>query len=176
MGLNTFWETSLYDASYPIYEITIWIGVMTIFSLALRVRAGKAADERPDIMAYSGLLVMSLGLIVLFFARIPPYFFVAAPIYGIGAGAYVPGSQTLALVKAPPDNRGFLAGIYTMGLDIGSLIGPMMFGFMLQSTNDYSYVFGLAPILMAGAAIVVLIPTWILRRRGNYSPLDVDNH
>lgn len=170
MGLYTFLETSLDDAGYAIYEITIWVGIQALFSLALRVMAGKVADKRPDMMAYSGLLVMSLGLLVLFFARLPPYFYVAAPIYGIGAGTYVPGSQTLALVKAPPDNRGFLASIYTMGLDIGSLIGPIMFGFMLQSTNDYSYVFGLAPILMAVAGIVVLIPTWVLRRRGNCSP------
>jgi MFS family permease len=168
-GLYTFFETNLIDAGYAIYEITFWVGIQAVFSLLVRVVAGKAADKRPDTMAYSGLLIMAFGLFVLFLTRVPPYFYAAAPIYGIGAGTYMPGSQTLALVKAPPGNRGYLASIYTMGLDIGALIGPITFGLMLQATNDYSYVFGLAPILMFIASIAIVIPTRAFRRRNNGS-------
>jgi MFS family permease len=85
--------------------------------------------------------------------------YIAAPIFGIGLGIYVPGSQTLALMRCPPDNRGYLSGIYTMGLDIGTLIGPVLFGVIIQFTNSSQDVFALAPVLMFIAAIVVLVPT-----------------
>jgi MFS family permease len=78
-------------------------------------------------------------------------------------------------VNASQDNRGFVASIYSMGLDVGSLIGPITFGFVLQATNDYSYVFGLAPILMFVAGIVIMVPTGIFRRRNTFS-LTAKNH
>jgi MFS family permease len=165
MGLYTFLATYLSDAGFQIYEITIWIAIQASFSLILRVAAGKAADKRPDAMAYLGLLVMSLALFILFLTRFPPYFYLAAPIYGIGVGTYVPGSQTMALMKCPSESRGFVASVYTMGLDIGTLIGPVMFGFILESTNDYFYVFSLAPVLMLISGLLVMIPTMIFRRR-----------
>jgi MFS family permease len=167
MGLYTFLEIYLESASYQIYEMTIWIAIQAVSSLALRIVAGKAADKRPDMMAYLGLLWMSLALLILFYARLPPYFYIAAPVFGIGVGTYVPGSQTLALMKCPEENRGLLASVYTMGLDIGTLIGPVVFGLILQSTNDYSYVFALAPALMFVAALVIAIPTVIFRKRNN---------
>ncbi|WXG42604.1 MAG: MFS transporter [Promethearchaeati archaeon SRVP18_Atabeyarchaeia-1] len=167
MGLYTFLVIYLSDAHYQIYEITIWVAIQAVFSLALRVVAGKAADKRPAMMAYAGLLTMSLALMIVFLTRFPPYFYIAAPIYGIGIGTYVPGSQTLALMKCPARNRGLLASVYTMGLDIGTLVGPISFALILQATNDYSYLFFLAPVLMLVSAIVVMVATTVLRRRNN---------
>jgi MFS family permease len=167
MGLYTFLETYLQAANFQIYEITIWVAIQAIFSLALRVVAGKAADKRPDLMAYVGLLTMSLALFVVFLTRFPPYFYIAAPIYGVGIGTYVPGSQTLALMNCSQKNRGFLASIYTMGLDVGTLVGPISFALILQTTNDYSYLFALAPLLMFMSALIIMVPTVLFRRRNN---------
>jgi MFS-type transporter involved in bile tolerance (Atg22 family) len=46
-----------------------------------------------------------------------------------------------------------------MGLDVGILIGPILFGVIIQLTNSQQVIFALAPVLMFIAAMVVLVPT-----------------
>jgi MFS family permease len=159
MGVYTFLSASLTNLPYAPLVIGLYVIIQGLSSVALRALAGKMADKRPAMMAYLGLLLMSLGLFVIYLTQVPPNLYIAAPIFGIGLGIYVPGSQTLALMRCPPDNRGYLSGIYTMGLDVGTLIGPILFGVIIQFTNSYQDVFALAPVLMFIAAIVILVPT-----------------
>jgi MFS family permease len=172
MGLYAFLPLYLISLGYTpeaaALIVAVFAAVQGVFSLVLRVVAGKVADRRPDMMAYLGLLAMVPALLVVGLTRVPPYLYLAAPIFGIGIGTYVPGSQTLALMKAPPDCRGLLSSVYTMGLDVGNLIGPIMFGLIIQSTNSFDSVFTVAPLLMFVAAMVVMIPTMVLRRH-NYA-------
>jgi MFS family permease len=159
MGVYTFLAASLANLPYGPLVIGLYVIIQGLSSVALRAIAGKMADKRPAMMAYLGLLLMSLGLFVIYLTQVPPNLYIAAPIFGIGLGIYVPGSQTLALMRCPPDNRGYLSGIYTMGLDVGTLIGPVLFGLIIQFTNSLQDVFALAPVLMFIAAIVVLVTT-----------------
>jgi MFS family permease len=169
MGIFAFLPLYLitlgYVAEGAALVMALFAAIQGIFSLVLRVMAGRGADKRPDVMAYGGLLVMFLALLVMGQTIVPPFVYLAAPIFGIGIGTYVPGSQTLALMRAPPDCRGLVSSVYTMGLDIGNLIGPIMFGLIIQSTNSFQYIFVLAPTLMLAAAMIVMIPTTIFRRR-----------
>jgi MFS family permease len=157
-GLYTFLSAYLVIIGYGPLEIGLFVIIQAASSLALRVLAGKIADKHPAMMAYIGLLIMTVGLFLVYLTQLPPYIYMAAPVYGMGIGLYVPGSQTLALMKSPPDNRGYLSSIYTMGMDIGTLIGPVMFGSLIEFTGSYQGVFILAPILMFVAALIVIIP------------------
>ena len=159
MGVYTFLTAYLKSLNYDPIVIGLYVIFQGLSSLALRVVAGKVADKRPAMMAYLGLLIMSLGLYVIYLTQIPPAVYLAAPIFGVGVGIYVPGSQTLALMRCPADNRGYVSGIYTMGLDIGTLVGPALFGVIIELTNSFQSVFALAPVLMFMAAIVIFVPT-----------------
>jgi MFS family permease len=159
MGVYTFLAASLTNLPYGPLIIGLYVIIQGLSSVALRAVAGKMADKRPAMMAYLGLLLMSLGLFVIYLTQVPPNLYIAAPIFGIGIGIYVPGSQTLALMRCPPDNRGYISGIYTMGLDVGTLIGPILFGLIIQFTNSLQDVFALAPVLMFIAAVFVLVTT-----------------
>ncbi len=159
MGVYTFLAASLTNLPDAPLVIGIYVIIQGASSVALRILAGKIADRRPAMMAYLGLLLMSLGLFVIYLTQVPPNLYVAAPIFGIGLGIYIPGSQTLALVRCPPDNRGYLSGVFTMGLDVGTLIGPILFGVIIQFTSSLQDVFALAPVLMLMAAIVVPLTT-----------------
>jgi len=167
MGMLTFLSSYLTQLGYTSIEIALFLIIQAIFSLTLRIFAGKAADKRPEMMTYLGLLVISLALLVVYLTQLPPYVYIAAPIFGIGSGTYIPGSQTMALMKAPTDSRGFLSSVYTMGMDIGNLIGPVIFGLIIQFTGSYQDVFALAPALAFTAAMVVFIPTWAYRRKAD---------
>lgn len=159
MGVYTFLAASFTNLPNGALLIGLFVFIQGFSSLAFRVLAGKVADKRPAMMAYLGLLVMSLGLFIVWLTQFPPSVYIAAPVFGTGLGIYIPGSQTLALMRCPPDNRGYLSGIYTMGLDIGTLIGPIMFGVIIQFTNSLQPVFELAPVLTFIAAMIVLVPT-----------------
>jgi MFS family permease len=158
-GVYTFLAASFTNLPDGPLAIGLFVIIQGFSSLVFRVFAGKMADKRPAMMAYLGLMIMSLGLFVVYLTQIPPNIYLAAPVFGIGLGIYVPGSQTLALMRCPSDNRGYLSGIYTMGLDVGTLIGPIMFGVIIQFTNSQQVIFALAPVLMFIAAMVVLVLT-----------------
>ena len=158
MGLQTFLYAYLKLLGYGNLEITLFVSIEAVTSLALRVLSGRAADTRHAELTCAGLLIISLSFLAVYIAPLPPLLYVASVIFGVGVGLYVPGSQTLALHKAPPGSRGFLASIYTMGTDIGNLVGPLSFGAIVQLTGSFQSVFGLAPVLVFVAAVVVLVP------------------
>lgn len=159
MGLQTFLYAYLKLLNYGNLEITLFVSIEAVTSLALRVLSGRVADTRPAMLTYSGLLIISLSFFAVYLAPLPPLLYIASVIFGLGVGIFVPGSQTMALYKSPKGSSGFLASIYTMGMDIGNLIGPIAFGVVIEITGSYQSVFELAPLIVLIAAMVVLIPT-----------------
>lgn len=159
MGLLTFLSAYLKLIGFGDLEIGLFVSIQAVASLALRVRAGRYADSRPYEMTYIGLMIISLSFFAVWLEQVPPYLYIASVIFGIGVGLFVPGSQTLALGHCPSNSRGFLSSIYTMGIDVGNLIGPVLFGIIIQSTGSYQASFIIAPILTFAAALSVLIPS-----------------
>lgn len=164
MGLLTFLSAYLKAIGYGDLEIGLFVSVQALSSLALRVLAGRVADRMPAAMTYIGLMVVSASFFMIWLNPLPPFLYGASVVFGIGIGVFIPGSQTLALHKAPPYSRGFLSSIYTMGIDVGNLIGPTLFGAIIQTTGSYQSSFAFAPALTLLAALVVFIPS-VLRRR-----------
>jgi predicted MFS family arabinose efflux permease len=164
MGLLTFLSAYLKLMGFGDLEIGLFLSVQAIGSLGIRVVAGRMADRYPDIMAFSGLSVISLALFLVYLNPTPPWIYAAAAVFGPGVGLFVPGSQTLALRRSSPSSRGFLSSIYTMGMDIGNLAGPLVFGLIVQSSG-YIASFAVAPALMLAAALAVAIPSRIMKPR-----------
>jgi MFS family permease len=172
MGMLTFLSAWLKLLGYGDLEIGLFVSVQALASLALRVSAGKWADRKPSLLACLGLLVMALAFALIYVFMVPPLLYLAAVVFGLGVGAYIPGSQTMALSKSPPHSRGLLSSIYTMGMDIGNLIGPVAFGLIIQATGSYHDVFALAPVITVVAAMLVLVPTLQSRREsGRVTPV-----
>ena len=164
MGLLTFLSAYLKLLHYGDLEIGLFVSIQALSSLALRVLAGRASDRYPETMTFVGLLIISLSFFAVYMIQVPPYLYVASVVFGIGVGIFLPGSQTLALAKSPPSNRGFLAGIYLMGYDVGNLSGPIILGIVVQTTGLYQNAFMIAPILTFVAALVVLLPVILAKR------------
>jgi MFS family permease len=158
MGLQTFLYAYLKLLNFGNLEITLFVSFEAVTSLALRVISGRAADTKPAFLTYTGLLIVSLAFFAVYLAPLPPLLYIGSVIFGVGVGIFVPGSQTLALAKAPTGSRGFLASIFTMGTDVGNLVGPISFGAVIQLTGSYQSVFGLSPIIVFLAAMVVFVP------------------
>jgi MFS family permease len=165
MGLLTFLTALLTELNYSPLQITIFVSIEAVSSLALRILAGRAADRNPRALTYGGLLIISFSFFLVYMFEVPPLLYVAAVIFGLGIGIYIPGSQTLALTNAPLHSRGLLSSIYTMGNDVGMLIGPTAFGIIIQLSGSYQDAFALAPILPFIAALVIFAPSLLSKIR-----------
>jgi MFS family permease len=164
MGILTFLSAWLKILGYGDLEIGLFVSVQALASLILRVSAGKWADRQPALLAFIGLIIMASAFALIYVFMVPPFLYIAAVVFGLGVGIYIPGSQTLALSKSPPHSRGLLSSIYTMGMDIGNLIGPVAFGLVIQATGSYREVFAIAPLITLVASIFLLVPALEARR------------
>ncbi|MGF3498273.1 MAG: MFS transporter [Candidatus Methanosuratincola sp.] len=167
MGLLTFLSAYLKIIGYGDLQIGLFVSIQAISSLALRILAGRAADRNPALMTYIGLLLISLAFLLIALNQEPLRLYIDAVIFGIGIGVFVPGSQTLALAHAHAGSRGFLSSIYTMGMDIGNMVGPLIFGAVIQASGSYPESFLIAPVLTFIAALVVLVPERMGRLKEN---------
>lgn len=152
MGLIAFLKLK----GFGYLTIGLFISIQALVSLALRVVAGRLADRYLDKVAFTGLLVVTVAFIMITINPLPPSIYFAAVVYG--AGVFIPSSQTLALHRAPLVGRGFLSGVYTMGLDAGNLIGLILFGLLIQVYGSYDVVFKAAPLLSLAASLIVILP------------------
>ena len=156
LGLLTFLSAYLKLQGYGDLEIGLFVAIQATASLLVRPLAGRAADVRPCLMTSLGLLVVSASFFAIYFFEVPPLLYVASPVLGLGMGIYIPSSQTLALANTPARSRGFLSSVYTMGMDVGNLSGPTMFGALIERTNSYQVVFLTAPFLSLASAMILL--------------------
>ena len=157
MGLLTFLSAYLKLLGYGDLEIGLFVSIQAVASLSIRVMAGRASDKNPRLMTSIGLLFISFSFLAVYIFEVPPLLYIASLIFGIGVGFFVPGSQTLALAKSPPNSRGFLSSIYTMGMDIGNLGGPIIFGAVIEAYGSYQTAFAIAPVLPFISAMLVLL-------------------
>lgn len=149
--------------STSIYGIYLSINGGT--SIITRAISGRIADKRgPILVASMGAMIITSGYTVLNFFPLPPLSFLSAILVGIGTGLWVPAIQLLALGNLPPEIRGFGSGIYSIAFDTGFLIGPIIFGFMIESLGSYLVILWCLPILTFTALLIVQFTGLIIRR------------
>ncbi|MCX8175714.1 MAG: MFS transporter [Candidatus Bathyarchaeota archaeon] len=155
MGLLTFLSAYLKILGYGDLDIGLFASIQATISLVVRVFAGRASDIRPCFTTALGLLTISISFFAIYVFETPPLLYIASLIFGVGVGLFVPASQTLALARSPVNSRGFLSSMYTMGLDVGNLSGPILFGALIEKYGSYQIAFFTAPFLP-------LVPFFIL--------------
>ena len=84
------------------------------------------------------------------------YLYFASIVFGVGVGIFIPSAQTLALGRQQ-SNVGFLTSIYTMGMDLGNLTGPLLLGLLVEYSGSYMNAFLAPPILLLTASILVFL-------------------
>ena len=75
---------------------------------------------------------------------------------GIIFGMIQPSRDMLVRKAAPPGAAGRVFGIVTTGFNIGGIIGPPVFGWLMDHGHP-RWIFGLAVIFMATTAVVGLL-------------------
>jgi MFS family permease len=75
---------------------------------------------------------------------------------GLLGGLIMPSRDMLVRAAAPPGAMGRTFGIVTSGFSIGGMIGPLMFGFIMDRGAP-QWVFGASVIVMILTASVALV-------------------
>jgi len=75
---------------------------------------------------------------------------------GLLGGLIMPSRDMLVRAAAPPGAMGRTFGVVTSGFSIGGMVGPLMFGFIMDHGAP-RWVFGASVIVMITVAVVALI-------------------
>ncbi|WP_051253755.1 MFS transporter [Paenibacillus alginolyticus] len=140
IGLDTY-------ASYFFMVFALMIVISRPFT-------GKWFDRSgPHLLVYPGIILFTLGMILLSMASSPVLFLVAGGMLGLGFGAMLPSFQTIAIQAAPAHRRGLATGTYFLLFDSGYGIGSYVLGAVASKTNYHTMYF-IAGLVVACSAIL----------------------
>ena len=125
------------------------------FVADLTRRHGDVAAAGFAINAVIMLLIGTVG-----FA--PPVLVAAMGLAGFLSGMIMPSRDMLVRAAAPPGGVGRAFGIVTTGLSIGGMIGPMLFGWIMDRG---------APHWVFGASVLFMVLTVALALLGEHGPM-----
>ena len=133
------------------YLLGIAVGILAGGFLADRIpRHGAVAAAG---LALSALLTLLAGSGALSLALLVPVLACA----GFAMGATSPSRDMLVRATAPPRASGRVFGFVYSGLDVGSLLAPIVFGWMLDHDLPRAVFAGVAVLLLATILTVVQV-------------------
>ena len=138
------------NAALTAYLAGSAMGVLAGGTLADKTRRhGDVAAIGCGLAALSMLLVATLTLSV-------PALVLAMGLSGFVFGVIQPARDMLVRRAAPPGAAGRVFGIVTTGFNIGGIIGPLLFGWMMDQGSPRSVLMG-AVVFMAMTALYGLV-------------------
>jgi len=102
--------------------------------------------------AINACIVLAIGTLGL----ATPLLIAAMAGAGLLGGLIMPSRDMLVRAAAPPGAVGRTFGVVTSGFNIGGMVGPLMFGFIMDHGMP-RWVFGASVIVMITVAIVALV-------------------
>ncbi|MDD9265807.1 MFS transporter [Paenibacillus sp. GCM10023248] len=139
--------------SYASYFFMVF-ALMIVIS---RPFTGKWFDRSgPNGLVYPGVVLFTVGMIVLSLMSSPVPFLIAGGLLGLGFGAMLPSFQTIAIQAAPPHRRGLATGTYFLLFDSGYGIGSYVLG-VVASKSNYHTMYLVAGIVVACSSILYYV-------------------
>jgi predicted MFS family arabinose efflux permease len=152
MSVSTFTPVRLKDHGLPLTYWGLFSSVAALTSLLPRAVLMKTGLVNPATAAASTAAAMA-GLLIATYAEDLVMFAVAGAVYGLGQGGIVTTHQILALASAR--NAGLASSIYTMGWDLGSILGPTISGHLVEKAG-FSVLHYVPAALLANVAVLLL--------------------
>jgi len=131
-----------------------------LFLCAFAVLAGgwvAARSDRHDVVAMIGLAVSGVALLpVAFFDLNAVLLLVFMGISGIFNGVLQPSRDMIVRAVTPPGAFGRVFGFVTTGFNIGGVIAPPVFGYMMDTGSPRGVIIGTALLSLAAIPTVML--------------------
>ncbi|MDR2339424.1 MAG: MFS transporter [Deltaproteobacteria bacterium] len=116
--------------------------VSTVGTVVARLTTGRIYDRKGHFFVIPPAVAMLVASIMAIIV-VPPTWvmYVAAVIYGLGAGAIFPSIQTLSLSSVPPERRTVGSAYFFVAFDSGIGLGTVLLGFVAGFYHSYRSVF-----------------------------------
>jgi MFS family permease len=159
-GINNFGVVALisgYGASFPSANIslTAFLGASAVGVLAggfLADHTQRHGQLAAACFAINAAIVLALAIVTLPSAVLTT----AMGLAGFLSGVIAPSRDMLVRSAAPPGAAGRAFGIVSTGFNIGGIISPLLFGWIMDQ-NMPRWVFGASAIFMALTVVLGLI-------------------
>jgi MFS family permease len=102
-----------------------------------------------------GLVVTAIGAV-----RQPSHLLLFAPflvVFGLGSFAFAPAALAYLGDMAPAGGRGMTMGVYSVVISLGTIIGPLLGGYLLDRYGFSSLFYAALVIILAAMSIAILI-------------------
>jgi FSR family fosmidomycin resistance protein-like MFS transporter len=152
VALRSAFDTPLATASVA---LTVYLSMQALGVLAGGFIADKTrrhAEVAAVGYAVNACIVLAIG--TLGFGAAP--LFLAMGGAGLLGGLIMPSRDMLVRAAAPPGAMGRTFGVVTSGFSIGGMVGPLMFGFLMDHGMP-RWVFGASVVVMITVAVVALV-------------------
>ena len=133
----------------------------SLIGISVRLRAGVLADRRDGrhLQVVSVMLLGGAAAFVLFAFDVA-WLYVVATALAFGSGWAWPGLFNFAVVRARPDDPGAATGLTQTGTYVGILVGPLLFGAVVDAAS-----YTVAWLMTAGFALAAAGTITAGRRR-----------
>jgi len=158
-GLNSFSVVALMQA-YEVEFATANVALTAFLGLSaagvlvggvLADRTRRHAQVAAACFATNALIVLAIALVTM-----PAWLIVIAfAVAGFLGGVIAPSRDMLVRQAAPPGAAGRAFGIVSTGFNIGGIIGPMLYGFIMDSHLP-RWVFGVSAMFMVLTVLLAL--------------------
>ena len=128
---------------------------------------GYFADRmrRHDIIACSGMMVAAALMVPIATASVSPAMLVVLlALAGFAGGVTNPSRDMIVRSATPPGSAGKVFGFVYSGLDVGSFLGPPVFGYMMDVHLPQGLFWVAAAVYVANAMLVLRIKNAGVRR------------
>jgi predicted MFS family arabinose efflux permease len=155
----------LYAKQMNIGNIFVYFIVTTIAEMSTRTFSGKLYDKKGmNVLVIPGAIVGLISCNVVAHAANLPMICIFAVFYGAAMGMIFPVLEANAMKKVPPERRIAANATFYNFLDIGSGLGPLLFGAVAQS-RGYSNTFFLSGLIFVVMLVIIFLKEMIGRRK-----------
>ncbi|HUK50185.1 MAG TPA: MFS transporter [Terriglobales bacterium] len=123
---------------------------------------GRLSDKygRNRLMTLGMLSLLGLIVSAITVIREPTHFLLIAPflaVFGLGSFAFAPAALAWLGDLAPSEGRGTTMGVYSLVISLGTIIGPLLGGYLLDRFGFSSLFYAALVILLAALALAVVL-------------------
>ncbi|HEV2189060.1 MAG TPA: MFS transporter [Stellaceae bacterium] len=167
VALRSAFDTPLATASVA---LTVYLSMQALGVLAggfIADMTKRHAEVAAVGYAVNACIVLAIGTLGL--GAVPLIGAMASA--GLLGGLIMPSRDMLVRAAAPPGAMGRTFGVVTSGFNIGGMVGPLMFGFIMDHGAP-RWVFGASVIVMITVAVVALVGDRRSARRRALAPAE----
>jgi MFS family permease len=127
--------------------------------IVMRLSLGRFMDRAPRAwFIVPGIAALALSMLTMATANSIPQMFIAAGLYGVGAGAFQPAMMAHLVDHVEPTERGRALSTFTLGNDLGLSSGALVLG-VLVDLAGYRTAFIAAGAMAASGAALFFVST-----------------